>query len=695
MQFFPASMSNGAQPFRANSAFEMMDSRPGQDFSDLLSAHLDQPDAAPAPPQTEQPQSSCGHEQPFVDDRDFSHKRMDDSAADSTGYEQESAAVDAEAVQGGGTDAVDGGVETAKAAVSGQESSDSGQGGIATVRATEGRDHDGDGRSAEQASDSSADSLADEAQAVLDGLADDAEGLGGGQGDEGIKARIEALHELLRQFRESDPAGRSELAVTLGAQIKALKAEFAAAAETRAVSSAESGRTVRNAVQTSAQATSRATQRLEALAQRFEAYRNQEKSRESHGRGQAQAGSALADKASAASGDDGVRSRLTNASAVAVAASQRADSAHLAGEGKGASESAVASVKKSDKGSDTAMRSASRGKEASNAAHGQPDGPSGVAEDAARKTRVASEAAEESLLQGDRRQESAASGADQKNASPKEAERAGRGESATARAGLVAAGNRTSAARDGSEQAVLQDAGSQAHEGDSAKSRRVLSADSEGQKKQNDARQGFFGASDREKTSSSTLRATQSAGVEKGASESLTQTAVQNSQTQFQQRLESSVSTRSAQVYQQVENGAFKNLGQGIKQLVIRLDPADLGQVSVVLQVRGKEVQAVLRSSNQETSLALNEQLGQLRTQLEAQGLKVGKLEVQTQLADSQDQSQWQGAENHNRYQENQELAMSAKRWRTLERVVPDLAREVQNSPQREKLSQSGLDIFA
>ena len=103
----------------------------------------------------------------------------------------------------------------------------------------------------------------------------------------------------------------------------------------------------------------------------------------------------------------------------------------------------------------------------------------------------------------------------------------------------------------------------------------------------------------------------------------------------------------------------------------------------------------MLRAANQETSQILNEQLGQLRTQLEAQGLKVGKLEVQTQLADSQSQSQWQGAEQHNRYQENRELALSAQRWRNLERLDADLVRDVQNTPQREKLSQSALDIFA
>jgi flagellar hook-length control protein FliK len=287
--------------------------------------------------------------------------------------------------------------------------------------------------------------------------------------------------------------------------------------------------------------------------------------------------------------------------------------------------------------------------------------------------------------------------ADRKHAAAKDQDGAARNVSSMTRNGLPAAADKAAMAKDASGQPVSQDAASLARESEAASAASTVAADSKGEKKQPDARQGFFGTPDREKSSSSASRAAQTAGNTKNSSESqtLTQTAAQTAQNQFQQRMEAPVSGRNAEVYQQVENGAFRNLGQGVKQLVIRLDPADLGQVSVILQVRGKEVQAVLRSSNQETSLALNEQLGQLRTQLEAQGLKVGKLEVQTQLADSQSQSQWQGAENHNRYQENQELAMSAKRWRTLERVAPGLVQDVHNSGHREKVSQSGLDIFA
>ena len=354
-----------------------------------------------------------------------------------------------------------------------------------------------------------------------------------------------------------------------------------------------------------------------------------------------------------------------------------------------ASRSVVRSGKKSGAGSDIAMRAVSgekvvSGSVSAKASEAGSDGSGG-------KTGLIRESVENFQGPEARSQEGPVSGTEHK--ADQTPEQNSRQESMVSRNGLPAAKSRDTMPKD-AQQSPTQEGAPRKQEVD-AVSGSNRSADFEGGAKQRDARQGFFAATDREKTSSSTLRPAKSAGGEKGAVESLTHTTVQNSQTPFQQRLEAPVSARSAQVYQQVENGAFKSLGQGVKQLVIRLDPADLGQVSVILQVRGKEVQAVLRSSSQEASAALNDQLGQLRSQLESQGLKVGKLEVQTQLADSQSQSQWQGAQSHNRYQENQELAMSARRWRSLERVAPDLAQDVHISLQREKLSQSGLDIFA
>lgn len=208
------------------------------------------------------------------------------------------------------------------------------------------------------------------------------------------------------------------------------------------------------------------------------------------------------------------------------------------------------------------------------------------------------------------------------------------------------------------------------------------------------SRADFFAAPERDRSGSPR---TVAAGTAKADLEGVagTQPATSSVPAPLVSRLDGPVNARSEQVFRQVETGAFRNLGQGVRQLVIRLEPADLGQVSVILQVRGKEVQAVLRASSQDTSQVLNEQLGQLRTQLEAQGLRVSRLEVQTQLADSQTQAQWQGAEQHNRYQENRELALTAQRWRTLGRAETDLAQDVQSVPQRENISPHGLDIFA
>ncbi len=163
----------------------------------------------------------------------------------------------------------------------------------------------------------------------------------------------------------------------------------------------------------------------------------------------------------------------------------------------------------------------------------------------------------------------------------------------------------------------------------------------------------------------------------------------------LQQHVQTGRRDRSAEVYRQVENGIFTNLGQGGKQLVIRLDPPDLGQIRVILQVRGNEVQAVLRTPDENTSHALHEQLSQLRTQLESQGLKVTRLEVQTDAADSDTQSQWQGAGEHNRFQENRESAMTAGRLRVLGRASAGVVQDVQSPLHKEKSSPTGVDIFA
>jgi flagellar hook-length control protein FliK len=693
MQFFPASMSHGAQSFRANGAFEMVDSRPGQDFHGLLSAHLDQPDAASASPQTNQPQPTSNNEKVYADDHGPADNSPGGDFCESSSFAEENASVNSGAVLHEEGRAEEKANESAKAAVRQPDASGAEQANSSTDAPSEGHHAVLHEQSGAQDPDVSDDSVAIAVQELLDSLATEAKTRGADSRPSGVSDKIETLHELLRQFRQSDPATRSGLAVALGEQVKSLKAELAAAALKRADGAGETGHKNGGAERTS----SSVMQKIEALLSRLETYQAGGREGVNNGTERAMVAASLAEKAGAMAGEEGGRARSGSALLAEAAETPATDGETLTRQQGAGFESENHAAQKSGKGSEIIFRSAARASQTSDAAQGQPGARSTALEVPDGKSASTLEVAEESLASEQQHGESVATGADRKYAAVKDPGSAGRSEHEMTRSGLAAAGTRTATAKDGSGQSVPLDAGSTLQEGEAVSTASAAAADSKGEKKQPDARQGFFGNPDREKSSSSTSRAAQTAGNAKNAPESqtLAQTAAQNSQSQFQQRLESPASARSAQVYQQVENGAFKNLGQGVKQLVIRLDPVDLGQVSVILQVRGKEVQAVLRSSNQETSVALNEQLGQLRTQLEAQGLKVGKLEVQTQLADSQSQSQWQGAENHNRYQENQELAMSAKRWRTMERVSPDLVRDVHNSGQREKLSQSGLDIFA
>lgn len=151
----------------------------------------------------------------------------------------------------------------------------------------------------------------------------------------------------------------------------------------------------------------------------------------------------------------------------------------------------------------------------------------------------------------------------------------------------------------------------------------------------------------------------------------------------------------SRNVLDQVQQGVFRNLGQGRKQLSLQLDPADLGTVNVILQVKGKEVNAVLKTSHEDTSRILNEQMVQLKDHLEKQGLKVVKLEVQNQMASDEQPGQWGGGSQHNQSRERLEAGMRELRWRSLRGEGEVLARDVQNGEHRANVSPRGVDFFA
>jgi flagellar hook-length control protein FliK len=153
---------------------------------------------------------------------------------------------------------------------------------------------------------------------------------------------------------------------------------------------------------------------------------------------------------------------------------------------------------------------------------------------------------------------------------------------------------------------------------------------------------------------------------------------------------------QSSQFLDQVQTGLLKNMGQGVKQLSLELTPDNLGKLNVVLQVKGKEVQAVIKAETPEAEKMLAENLQQIKQSLEDQGLTVSKLEVRTGLSqDSNLGQQWGGAEKHNLSQERRE---ALERLRTSSILTSDgggLARQMQNSGAEVKISQGGLNIIA
>jgi flagellar hook-length control protein FliK len=144
------------------------------------------------------------------------------------------------------------------------------------------------------------------------------------------------------------------------------------------------------------------------------------------------------------------------------------------------------------------------------------------------------------------------------------------------------------------------------------------------------------------------------------------------------------------EIFSQVENGFLQNRQDGSHQLILKLNPQDLGQITLILSVKQGEVKALLRAEHGETATVLTEQLAELKASLEAQGLKVKELDVQTQLQNNEFAGQWNGAREHNLMQDAQERARMIR--------LSLLRRDTGGSPATpvtEQREQTGLHIVA
>jgi len=86
------------------------------------------------------------------------------------------------------------------------------------------------------------------------------------------------------------------------------------------------------------------------------------------------------------------------------------------------------------------------------------------------------------------------------------------------------------------------------------------------------------------------------------------------------------------EIFRQIERGIFKNLGEGRREVTIKLHPPELGTLKVVMQVHNREVSMVLHTEHRDVADALNKHIANFEKSFEQQGLKVVKVEVKNDL---------------------------------------------------------------
>ena len=126
----------------------------------------------------------------------------------------------------------------------------------------------------------------------------------------------------------------------------------------------------------------------------------------------------------------------------------------------------------------------------------------------------------------------------------------------------------------------------------------------------------------------------------------------------------------SRQVAGQVEQGILTAMRDGATRLDLQLHPAELGAITITLVARNGEVSAQIRSEKSETAEMVTRQLDTIRVNLEQQGIKVDKIEVQMEnSADQNSSTAWQDMSQHNARQEEDARREELTRLRNLATV--------------------------
>ncbi len=119
--------------------------------------------------------------------------------------------------------------------------------------------------------------------------------------------------------------------------------------------------------------------------------------------------------------------------------------------------------------------------------------------------------------------------------------------------------------------------------------------------------------------------------------------------------LDSMARAHRQEIFSQVEQGILQNAHNGSQRIMLQLAPEALGRITLTLSLYQGEVKASIMAEEPESAQVLQEQLAELKASLEAEGIKVKELDVQTQTKDNSFAEQWSNPQEHNLMRDNQE----------------------------------------
>ena len=159
----------------------------------------------------------------------------------------------------------------------------------------------------------------------------------------------------------------------------------------------------------------------------------------------------------------------------------------------------------------------------------------------------------------------------------------------------------------------------------------------------------------------------------------------------------------SRHLAQQVEQGVLSSLKGGGSRLDLQLHPLELGVITVTLTARNGEVSARLVADKSETADLLVQQAESIRINLEQQGIRVDKVEVQLQNHGSEEQTAWQDLNQHNSWQEQGARREEISRLKTLATIrnnrenseIATLEHSLQSMTQTARYANQRLHVVA